>query len=55
MSRICVAPLSKPSIVLSTDQQQEAYEELDDMLSKGTLSSVWVGHVTCTHVDKQRY
>ena len=34
-------PFSKPSIAPSNDQEQEAYEELEDMLCEGTLSSVF--------------
>ena len=37
-------PFSKPSIAPSTDQQQEAYEELEEMLNGGALSSMcgWI-------------
>ena len=34
-------PFSKPSVAPMTEDGQDAYDELEDMLSDGTLSSVF--------------
>lgn len=39
-SRLCIIPFAKPSIAPITDEQQEAYDELDDLLAGEELSSV---------------
>ena len=53
---MCVVPFSKPSIAPSTDQEQEAFEELEDMLSEGTLSSVcgWAISLEKVLVNKEK-
>jgi hypothetical protein len=40
LSKVSIAPFLKPSIASIPDEQQQAYEELEDMLTEGMLSSV---------------
>ena len=40
LSRVGIVPFSKPSLAPITDEQQQAYKELEDMLTEGMLSSV---------------
>ena len=44
MSRMCIIPFSKPSIAPHTDDEYSAFNEVNDMLECGQLSSVvgWV-------------
>lgn len=47
-SRLCIIPFKKPSIAPTTEDQQTAFDELDDILMSGELSSV------CGWAIKQR-
>lgn len=40
LSRVCIVSFSKPSIAPVSDEQQDAFDELDDMICGGVLSSV---------------
>ena len=54
-SRVCIAPFKSPAIAPSTEEEQDAFDELDDILTEGTLSTAcgWVVRVgQCLH-DRQ--
>lgn len=40
-SRVCVIPFEKPSIAPSTEERQDAFEDLEDMLADGLPSSAF--------------
>ncbi len=56
LSRVCVVPFTKPSISPTTDEQQDAFDDLDDILEGGLLSSVygWVIQQRRVLEDKER-
>ena len=43
-SRVCIVPFKTPPISPSTDEEQDSFDYLDDMLMEGTLSACcgWV-------------
>ena len=36
---MCIAPFKTPAVSPTTDEEQDAFDELDDMLCEGSLSS----------------
>ena len=43
-SRVCVTPFKSPAVAPSTEEEQDAFDELDDMLMEGSLPAAceWV-------------
>lgn len=39
-SRVCIAPFKSPAVAPSNEEEQGAFDELDDTLNKGILSAV---------------
>lgn len=56
-SRLCIIPFTKPSIAPTTEEQQEAFDELDDILIGGELSSVcgWAIKQKVSLEDKEKF
>ena len=38
MSRVCVVPFSKPSIAATTDDQLDAFDDIDEMIDQNLPS-----------------
>ena len=43
-SRVCIAPFRSPVVAPSSEEEQDAFDELEDMFSEGSLSAAcgWV-------------
>lgn len=56
MSRVCVVPFSKPSIAAITDEQLDAFDELDDMIDQSAPSQAlgWIIQQKSLLHDKDR-
>ena len=56
-SRVCVIPFSKPSISPINEDQQKAFDELDDIMVAGELSSAcgWAIRQKAVLVDKEKF
>lgn len=56
-SRVCVIPFTKPSISPTTEEQQLKFDELEDMLVGGELSSLcgWVIKQIAVLEDKEQF
>ena len=39
LSRVCVIPFTKPIISPATDEEQDAFDDIEDMVQNGLLSS----------------
>ena len=54
---MCVIPFTKPSIAPTTEKQQEKFDELEDMLVAGELSSAcgWAIKQMAILEDKEKF
>lgn len=49
---MCIAPFKSPAIAPSSEEEQDAFDELDDILTEGSLSAAcgWVVRLgQCLH------